>query len=99
MRADVLRIIDGFNREGMTGAKDVNVGQATFDLYKQLLDEGKLTVRVAALWRGGNTVESARQAMAPIRVTALGWVTARVRAAASTPAGNPTSCWRRPPRT
>ena len=66
MREDVLRIIDGFNREGMTGAKDLNVSQAKWDLYKQLLDEGKLNVRVAALWRGGNTIESVRQAIAAI---------------------------------
>ena len=66
MREDVLRIIDGFNREGMTGAKDLNVSQPKWDLYKQLLDEGKLNVRVAALWRGGNTIESVRQAIAAI---------------------------------
>jgi hypothetical protein len=66
MREDVLRIIEGFNREGMTGAKDLNVSQAKWDLYKQLLDEGKLNVRVAALWRGGNTIESVRQAIAAI---------------------------------
>lgn len=66
MRADVLRIIAGFNREGMTGAKDLNVSQAKFDLYKQLLDEEKLNVRVAVMWRGGATMESARQAMASI---------------------------------
>ena len=64
MRENVLRIIEGFNREGMTGAKDLNVSQAKFDLYKQLLSEGKLTVRVAVLWRGGSTIESARQAVA-----------------------------------
>lgn len=62
MRENVLRIIEGFNREGMTGAKDLNVSQAKWDLYRQLLDEGKLTVRVAALWRGGATLEAARQA-------------------------------------
>jgi predicted amidohydrolase YtcJ len=66
MRADVLRIIAGFNREGMTGAKDLNVSQAKWDLYKQLLDEGLLNVRVAALWRGGATIESVTQAMASI---------------------------------
>jgi len=66
MREDVLRIIEGFNREGMTGAKDLNISQAKWDLYKQLLDEGKLTVRVTALWRGGATVQSAQQAMASI---------------------------------
>ena len=66
MRENVLRIIEGFNREGMTGAKDLNVSQAKWDLYKQLLDEGKLNVRVAALWRGGSTMESAQQARASI---------------------------------
>jgi len=67
MRADVLRIIDGFNREGMTGAKDLNVSPAKFALYKSLLEEGKLNVRVTALWRGGATIESTRQAMEWIR--------------------------------
>ncbi len=63
-RADVLRIIEGFNREGMTGAKDLNVSAAKWDLYKQLLEEGRLNVRVAVLWRGGSTMDSIRQAMA-----------------------------------
>src|SRR5687768_12218978 len=66
MREDVLRIIAGFNREGMTGAKDLNISQAKWDLYRQLLDEGKLTVRVAALWRVGSTLEAAREAKATI---------------------------------
>jgi hypothetical protein len=66
MRADVLRIIAGFNREGMTGAKDLNVSQAKWDVYRQLLDEGLLNVRVAALWRGGATIDSVRQAMTSI---------------------------------
>jgi predicted amidohydrolase YtcJ len=69
MRENVLRIIEGFNREGMTGAKDLNVSQAKWDLYKQLLEEGKLNVRVAALWRGGSTVEAVRQAAAAIEKT------------------------------
>ena len=69
MRENVLRIIEGFNREGMTGAKDLNVGQAKWDLYRQLLDEGKLNVRVAVLWRGGSTMESAQQARASIEKT------------------------------
>jgi predicted amidohydrolase YtcJ len=66
MRENVVRIIEGFNREGMTGAKDLNVSQAKFDLYKQLLEEGKLNVRMAILWRGGSTIESAKQAIASI---------------------------------
>jgi predicted amidohydrolase YtcJ len=67
MRGDVVRIIEGFNREGMTGAKDPGVTQGKWDLYKQLLDEGRLTVRVFALWRGGSTVQSAQQAMASMK--------------------------------
>jgi predicted amidohydrolase YtcJ len=66
MRDDVLRIIDGFNREGMTGAKDLNITQAKWNLYRQLLDEGKLTVRVFALWRGGATLQAIDQAIASI---------------------------------
>ena len=66
MRDDVLRIIEGFGREGMTGAKDLNITQGKWDLYKQLLDEGKLTVRVTALWRGGSTIQSIQQAMTSI---------------------------------
>jgi predicted amidohydrolase YtcJ len=66
-RENVLRIIEGFNREGMTGAKDLNVSQAKWDLYRELLDEGKLNVRVAVLWRGGNTLESAQEARASVQ--------------------------------
>jgi len=66
LRDNVLRIIAGFNREGMTGAKDLNISQAKWDLYKQLLDEGKLTVRVFALWSGGGTMQSAERARASI---------------------------------
>jgi predicted amidohydrolase YtcJ len=75
MRDDVLRIIEGFGREGMTGAKDLNITPAKWDLYKQLLDEGKLTVRVMALWRGGATIQSTQQAMA--------WIAAAPRLPAS----------------
>src|SRR5687767_8992623 len=66
MRENVLRIIEGFNREGMTGAKDLNVGQAKWDVYRDLLGEGKLNVRVAVLWRGGSTLASAQEAKASV---------------------------------
>src|SRR5215467_8698495 len=65
-RDNVLRIIEGFNREGMTGAKDLNIPQAKWDLYKQLLEEGKLNVRMFALWPGGSTIQSTQRAMASI---------------------------------
>ena len=66
IRDNVLRIIEGFNREGMTGAKDLNISQAKWELYKQLLDEGTLNVRVFALWRGGATLQAIDQAIASI---------------------------------
>src|SRR6185295_8502776 len=61
LRDNVLRIIDGFNREVMTGAKDLNISQQKWDLYKQLLDEGKLNVRMFALWPGGATTHSTQR--------------------------------------
>ena len=48
-RAGLIRMIEDFNKEGMTGAKDPGIGQAKWDLYQELLKEGKLTVRMFAL--------------------------------------------------
>lgn len=62
----IVKIVADFNAEGMTGAKDPGIDQDKWDLYKELLDEGRLTVRVFALWTGGRTIESARQALARI---------------------------------
>ena len=41
----------------MTGAKDPGIGQAKWELYQELLKEGKLTVRVFALWSGARRLE------------------------------------------
>ena len=56
-RAGLVRIIEDFNKEGMTGAKDPGIGQAKWDLYQELLNEGKLTVRMFALWSGARRLE------------------------------------------
>ena len=48
----MLKIVEDFNREGMTGAKDPGIGEMKWELYQELLKEGKLTVRVFALWAG-----------------------------------------------
>jgi predicted amidohydrolase YtcJ len=56
-RAGVIRIIEDFNKEGMTAAKDPGIGQAEWDLYQELLNEGKLTVRMFALWSGARRLE------------------------------------------
>lgn len=53
----ILHIIREFNREGMTGAKDPGIGQAKWDLYREIEQEGNLTVRVFALWSGARRLE------------------------------------------
>lgn len=58
----IIRIIQQFNREGMTGAKDPGIAPRTWELYEELLREGKLTVRVFALWRE-RSLESVKQAL------------------------------------
>ncbi len=66
-REGIRKIVTDFNREGMTGAKDPGIGAAKWDLYRELLAQGALTVRVFALWQGGRTLDSARQALAHIQ--------------------------------
>jgi predicted amidohydrolase YtcJ len=41
----------------MTGGKDPGIGPEKWELYKELLQEGKLTVRMFALWSGARAVE------------------------------------------
>lgn len=53
----LIKIIEDFNKEGMTGAKDPGIGQAKWELYQELLREGRLTVRVFALWAGARGLD------------------------------------------
>jgi predicted amidohydrolase YtcJ len=57
----ILKMIDDFNREGMTGAKDPGISPAKWELYREILADGKLTVRMFALWAGGRSVDATRQ--------------------------------------
>jgi predicted amidohydrolase YtcJ len=63
----LIKIIEDFNKEGMTGAKDPGIDAAKWDLYQELLGEGKLTVRVFALWAGGRSLESIKQVIPRVR--------------------------------
>jgi predicted amidohydrolase YtcJ len=63
-REGILKIVQDFNAEGMTAAKDPGIEQEKWDLYREILNTGRLNVRVFALWSGGRTLESARQALA-----------------------------------
>jgi predicted amidohydrolase YtcJ len=68
-RNAILKMIEDFHQEGMTAVKDPGIYQPTWDAYQQVLRDGKLTVRVFVLWRGGTTTDSARQVIA--RISAL----------------------------
>ncbi|MEE8586190.1 MAG: amidohydrolase, partial [Acidobacteriota bacterium] len=57
----ILRIVEGFNSEGMTGLKDPGIGERHWDAYRKVLADGALNVRVFALWRGDRTLDSAQQ--------------------------------------
>ena len=63
----ILHIIREFNREGMTGAKDPGIGQAKWDLYREIEKEGNLTVRVFALWSGARRLEDRAAVLARVQ--------------------------------
>ena len=65
-REGLLRIVEDFNKEGMTAAKDPGIQQGKWDLYRQLQSEGRLTVRVFALWSGARTVEGNKEVLARV---------------------------------
>jgi predicted amidohydrolase YtcJ len=65
-KAGLIKMIEDFNREGMTGAKDPGIGELKWDLYKELLAEGKLTVRLFALWMGARRTEDAPAVLARV---------------------------------
>ena len=70
MREAIRAMAGEFNRECMTGVKDPGLGSslaydpdsalATWNAYRDVLDEGALTVRVFALWYSPRTIEDAQ---------------------------------------
>ena len=63
----LLKMIEDFNREGMTGAKDPGIDAAKWDLYQELLREHRLTVRIFALWSGARRLEDNPRVMADVQ--------------------------------
>jgi predicted amidohydrolase YtcJ len=66
-RQGLVKMIEDFNKEGMTGAKDPGIGQQKWDLYEELLKERKLTVRMFALWSGARRLEDNAQVLARVQ--------------------------------
>ena len=63
----IVKIIEDFNREGMTGAKDPGIGQAKWEIYQELARDDRLTVRVFALWSGARRLEDRADVMARVK--------------------------------
>ena len=57
----IAEISAEFNKEGMTAIKDPGIGMDLWRAYQGVLEDGKLSVRVLALWRSGETVADARK--------------------------------------
>src|SRR5215467_2576390 len=66
-RNGLLRMMADFNKEGMTAAKDPGITPEDWELYEELVNEKKSTVRIFALIQGGRTMDSARAAFAQLQ--------------------------------
>jgi predicted amidohydrolase YtcJ len=62
-RNAILHIIEELHAEGMTSVKDASIAPHTWDAYRKVLDEGKLTERVFTLWYVGTTMDTARDTL------------------------------------
>jgi predicted amidohydrolase YtcJ len=69
--AAILHIIDELHAEGMTAIKEGDIQPHTWDAYKRVLDENKLTVRVFTLWDVGKTIDAGRATLAHIKALPL----------------------------
>jgi predicted amidohydrolase YtcJ len=66
-RNGLLKMMADFNKEGMTAAKDPGILPERWDIYREILNENKSTVRIFALFLGGTTMDSARATLARLR--------------------------------
>ena len=65
-KAGLVKMIQDFNAEGMTGAKDPGINEMKWSLYNELLKEGKLDVRLFALWAGPRRLDQAAAVLARV---------------------------------
>lgn len=84
LQKGILRMVEFMHSEGMTAVKDPDIHRPTWDAYRHLLEEKKLSLHVCVLWHGGTTLASARAALAEIE--------AQPRLPASLGDGNLLSC-------
>jgi predicted amidohydrolase YtcJ len=56
----IIELVKGFNKEGMTAAKDPGIGFDIWEDYQRVLAQDKLNVRMFVLWDGGRTIDYAK---------------------------------------
>ncbi len=56
----IIKIVEEFNKEGMTAVKDPGIDSDIWKSYQNVLGQGKLTVRVFILWSAGKTIKDAQ---------------------------------------
>jgi predicted amidohydrolase YtcJ len=67
LRNGILKMMEDFNKEGMTGAKDPGIELGKWELYRELQQQGKMTVRIFALMLGGKAMDSAQAALVRLK--------------------------------
>ena len=68
----ISRLARAFNQVGMTGAKDPGIDDDEWAAYLAARADGTLTVRISALWSGGQTEASTHRAIDRVRELASG---------------------------
>jgi predicted amidohydrolase YtcJ len=64
MERGIREMARAFNAEGMTGVKDPEITDKTWEAYRRVVANDDLTVRVFTLWYGGTSIDEARELIA-----------------------------------
>jgi predicted amidohydrolase YtcJ len=61
MERGIREMSRAFNAEGMTGVKDPEISDKTWQAYRRVLGNDDLTVRAFTLWYGGTSIDEAQE--------------------------------------
>jgi predicted amidohydrolase YtcJ len=64
MEREIREMARAFNAEGMTGVKDPEISDKTWEAYRRVLANDDLTVRAFTLWYGGTSMDDAQELIA-----------------------------------
>jgi predicted amidohydrolase YtcJ len=59
----IIYMTNALNSEGMTGVKDPTLNNKRWEAYKNVLNSGKLNLRVFGLWMGGKSITATQNAL------------------------------------